>query len=69
MTTMNALKYYGVFRGDAKVPTAAFALKSDAENYKGRRTKMIIKECWMDCGCPCPNCGNLVACNAEDGDK
>ena len=68
---MKAIKYYGVFRGGvATMPIAAFAVKDNAEDYASRHVNMAIRECYMDCGYPCPSCGSLIfAANALPCDE
>lgn len=56
---MKAIKYYGVFRGSATMPIAAFAIKGEAEDYASHRNASV-KECYMDCGYRCSSCGGLT---------
>ena len=56
---MNAIKYYGVFRGIATMPIAAFAVEQDARGY-ARRLRASVKVCYMNCGYRCPECGGMT---------
>lgn len=63
---MKAIKYYGVFRGAATMPLAAFAIGPDADAYASRRSKMTVKVCYMDCGLRCECCGSIVPIEEEE---
>lgn len=62
---MKAIKYYGVFRGSATMPLAAFAVGNEAESYAKRRHKMSVKICYMDCSSLCPACGSLITVTSD----
>lgn len=57
---MKAIKYYGVFRGCATAPIAAFAVEAEAQLYASQKRKVTVRPCYMDYGYLCTSCNSLV---------